>query len=59
MRTLRAYLLADSQLAAAATELSVHRHTVRARIEKIQSLCGFDLSNPVTRAEVLLLCLSD
>lgn len=59
LRTLRAYLLADSQLAAAATELSVHRHTVRARIEKIQSLCGFDLSNPVTRAEVLLLCLSD
>lgn len=58
LRTLRTYLLADAQLAAAASELGVHRHTVRARIEKVQALCGIDLANPVIRAEALLLCLS-
>ncbi|MGP5577960.1 helix-turn-helix domain-containing protein [Corynebacterium flavescens] len=56
--TLRAYLLADAHLGHTATELGVHRHTVRSRIEKIQELCSLDLSDPLTRAEVLLLCIS-
>ncbi|MDN6227588.1 MAG: hypothetical protein L0J20_11660 [Corynebacterium flavescens] len=31
---------------------------MRSRIEKIQQLCAIDLSDPITRAEVLLLCIS-
>lgn len=57
-RTLRVYALADAHLGTAATELGVHRHTIRARIAKIEELCHIDLSDPVTRAEVVLLCVS-
>lgn len=57
--TLKAFLLAGSQIASAAERLAVHRHTVRARIEKIQALCGIDLTNPVIRAELLLLTVSN
>ncbi|MGP5557311.1 PucR family transcriptional regulator ligand-binding domain-containing protein [Corynebacterium flavescens] len=56
--TLRAFLLADAHLTHTSAELGVHRHTVRSRIEKIQQLCAIDLSDPITRAEVLLLCIS-
>ena len=57
-KTLRAFLVGNANLAAASAELSVHRHTVRARLDKVEKLCGVDLSNPVTRAELLLLSVS-
>ena len=49
--------MGNANLATAASELGVHRHTVRARLDKIEQLCGVDLNNPVTRAELLLLSL--
>lgn len=55
--TLRAFLVGNANLAAAAAELGVHRHTVRARLDKIEELCRVDLANPVTRAELLLLSI--
>lgn len=55
--TLRSFLVGNANLATAASELGVHRHTVRARLDKIEQLCGVDLNNPVTRAELLLLSL--
>ncbi|MEX3562799.1 helix-turn-helix domain-containing protein [Corynebacterium phoceense] len=55
---MRVYALADAHLGSAATELGVHRHTIRARVAKIEELCHIDLSDPVTRAEVVLLCVS-
>ena len=57
--TLEAFLLAGSQIAATSEHLAVHRHTVRSRIRKIQALCGVDLTDPVVRAELLLLVVSD
>lgn len=57
--TLQAFLLAGSQIASASERLAVHRHTVRARIGKIQALCGVDLADPIVSAELLLLVVSD
>ncbi|OFN79687.1 hypothetical protein HMPREF2526_00860 [Corynebacterium sp. HMSC070E08] len=57
LATLRAFLVGNANLATAAAELGVHRHTVRARLDKVENLCGVDLSNPVTRAELLLLSI--
>ncbi|WP_165241521.1 PucR family transcriptional regulator [Corynebacterium lizhenjunii] len=57
LRTLRTYLVAGANLATAAAELGLHRHTIRARIDKIQTLCHADLTNPITRAELLLLSI--
>ncbi len=57
--TLEAFLRAGSQIASASEHLAVHRHTVRSRIRKIQALCGVDLTDPVVRAELLLLVVSD
>lgn len=57
--TLEAFLLAGSQIASTSEHLAVHRHTVRSRIKKIQTLCGVDLTDPVVRAELLLLVVSD
>ena len=56
--TLRAFLVGNANLATASAELGVHRHTVRARLDKVEKLCSVDLSNPVTRAELLLLSVS-
>ncbi|AJI78264.1 PucR family transcriptional regulator [Corynebacterium singulare] len=55
--TLRAFLVGNANLAAASAELGVHRHTVRARLDKVEELCQVDLTNPVTRAELLLLSI--
>ena len=57
LATLRAFLVGNANLATAAAELGVHRHTVRARLDKVEQLCGVDLANPVTRAELLLLSI--
>lgn len=57
LATMRAFLVGNANLATAAAELGVHRHTVRARLDKVAQLCGVDLANPVTRAELLLLSI--
>ena len=49
VRTLGAYLDAESSLAETATVLGVHRNTVAARIARIEELLGIDLSRPDER----------
>jgi purine catabolism regulator len=49
VRTLGAYLDAESSLAETATVLGVHRNTVAARIARIEQLLGVDLSRPDER----------
>jgi purine catabolism regulator len=36
----------------------VHRHTVRTRIARIAEACEVDLSDPVVRAELLLVAVT-
>jgi PucR family transcriptional regulator, purine catabolism regulatory protein len=52
--TLRAFLEANGQWESAATALGVHRHTVRARLSRIDDILGCNLSDPYVRAELLL-----
>ncbi|WP_308468035.1 PucR family transcriptional regulator [Rathayibacter soli] len=52
MATLRSWLSHNGEYEAAARELGVHRHTVRARIGTIERLLGRDLSPFQTRAEL-------
>jgi DNA-binding PucR family transcriptional regulator len=49
VRTLAAYLDAESSLAETAIVLGVHRNTVAARISRIEQLLGVDLSRPDER----------
>ncbi|SEF25013.1 PucR C-terminal helix-turn-helix domain-containing protein [Amycolatopsis pretoriensis] len=49
VRTLAAYLDAESSIAETATVLGVHRNTVAARIARIEQLLGVDLSRPDER----------
>lgn len=57
-RTLEAYLRSGGAVSAAATSLGVHRHTLRARISQIEDICEVDLSDPFTRAELLLITVT-
>lgn len=50
-RTLTVFLRHNAQLSATAEALGIHRHTVRARMAKIQDLCEIDLSDPATVAQ--------
>ncbi|WP_307817477.1 PucR family transcriptional regulator [Nocardia acididurans] len=52
--SLRAYLEAHGQWETAATTLGIHRHTLRSRIAKIESLLGCRLDAARVRAELLL-----
>jgi purine catabolism regulator len=54
IESLRAYIEANGRWAEAATELSVHRHTLRYRIRKIEELTGRDLSSAGDRLELWL-----
>ncbi|GHF16135.1 hypothetical protein GCM10017786_57510 [Amycolatopsis deserti] len=49
VRTLAAYLDAESSIAETAAVLGVHRNTVAARIARIEQLLGVDLSRPDDR----------
>ncbi|RAE64882.1 PucR family transcriptional regulator, partial [Burkholderia multivorans] len=46
--TLRSFIAAGGVRDAVATELGVHRHTVRARLQRIERLLGRDLADPET-----------
>lgn len=50
--SLRAYIAANGQGETAARALGVHRHTLRARIQKAARLLGRDLDEPAVRAEL-------
>ncbi|MFI5607031.1 helix-turn-helix domain-containing protein [Amycolatopsis sp. NPDC051903] len=54
LRTLAAYLDAESSLAETAAVLGVHRNTVAARVARIESLLGVDLSRPDERLALQL-----
>ncbi|HEY9313032.1 PucR family transcriptional regulator [Williamsia sp.] len=57
--TLQAYLQANGQWEPAALAIGVHRHTLRHRIDRIERLLRVDLTDARTRAELLLILLSD
>lgn len=56
--TLDTFLHSGANATATAQALGVHRHTVRSRLERIEELCEVDLSNPVTRAELLIISVT-
>lgn len=51
-RSLEAWLRHNGQLSPAAEELSIHRHTLRARIRTAASLLQRDIDSPDTRSEL-------
>lgn len=55
--TLSTWLRTGSKALTSET-LGIHRHTVRARLERISELCEVDLEDPVTRAELLLVMVT-
>lgn len=55
--SLRAYLENHGQWETAASDLGVHRHTLRARIAKVEDRLGLDLDSARVRAELLLALL--
>lgn len=52
--SLRAWLAHHGQWDPAATELGVHRHTLRNRIRRIERRLGYPLDSPTRRAELWL-----
>ncbi|MGY4651350.1 PucR family transcriptional regulator [Mycobacterium sp. URHB0021] len=54
LTTLEGFLRHNGHMEGAATELGVHRHTMRNRVAKIAQLTGQDLHNADTRAHLLL-----
>lgn len=58
VRTLLVYLSHHGKWAAAAEELRIHRHTLYARIKRIEQLTGADLGDARQRALLLLACLA-
>ncbi|BBZ68842.1 putative regulatory protein [Mycolicibacterium insubricum] len=57
--SLRAFLEHHGHWEAAATAAGVHRHTLRARLARIEELLGVDLGSARVRAELLLALLAD
>ncbi|MFP7364838.1 PucR family transcriptional regulator ligand-binding domain-containing protein [Corynebacterium callunae] len=53
--TLVCFAQCGGQVGETATRLGIHRHTVRTRLERIAEICELDLSDPLTRAELLLI----
>jgi purine catabolism regulator len=54
IESLRAYIEANGRWAEAAAELSVHRHTLRYRMRKVEELTGRDVSSAGDRLELWL-----
>lgn len=57
--TLRAFLEHNGHTEATSAALGVHRHTLRARLERIRGLLDVDLDDAYVRAELLLGFLGD
>jgi len=58
LAALRAFLEANGHWESAATAIGVHRHTMRKRIETVETLLGTDLAVARVRAELLLAILA-
>ncbi|AKK06693.1 purine catabolism regulator-like protein [Corynebacterium mustelae] len=56
--TLSAYLRSGNHVADASHLLGIHRHTMRTRLQKIETVCELSLNNPVTCAELLLVVIT-
>ncbi|MDJ0392893.1 PucR family transcriptional regulator [Rhodococcus sp. G-MC3] len=56
--TLRTYLEMNGQWESAASRLGIHRHTLRARIARIEEVLECDLGQARVRAEILLALLA-
>lgn len=56
--TLRTYLEMNGQWEAAASRLGIHRHTLRARVARIEEVLACDLGQARVRAEILLALLA-
>jgi purine catabolism regulator len=54
LETLKVFIAADGSWAEASAQLKIHRHTLRYRIRKIESLLGKRLDDTGTRAELWL-----
>jgi purine catabolism regulator len=54
LRSLRVWLAHHGQWDPAASELGVHRHTLRNRMHKVERLLGRELDSPDLRAELWL-----
>ncbi|MQY40375.1 hypothetical protein SRB17_84080 [Streptomyces sp. RB17] len=54
LSSLRAFLEHNGQWEAASASLGVHRHTLRSRMERVQSVLGVGLDSAHVRAELLL-----
>jgi purine catabolism regulator len=54
LKALESFLRHNGHVEGAATELGVHRHTMRNRIAKIAALTEHDLNNADSRAQLLL-----
>jgi purine catabolism regulator len=54
LRSLRVWLAHHGQWDPAASELGVHRHTLRNRMQKVERLLGRELDSPDLRAELWL-----
>ena len=52
LRSLTAWLAHHGQWEPAAAELGIHRHTLRSRIHRVESLLGRRLDSPDLRAEL-------
>lgn len=53
--TLVCFAQSGGHLGETAQKLGIHRHTVRTRMERIAEICELNLSDPLTRAELLLI----
>jgi len=51
-QTLRAWLAEHGQVDATAQQLGIHRHTVRHRLRRIESVLGRSLDDPSVRANL-------
>ncbi len=49
VRTLRVYLCYECSIVQTARRLYIHRHTLKNRLDKMNTLCGLDLSEQYTR----------
>ncbi|MGW6377525.1 PucR family transcriptional regulator [Rhodococcus sp. NPDC055112] len=58
LTSLRAYLEANGHWESAAATLGVHRHTLRSRIARIETILGCDMDVARVRAELLLAIIS-
>jgi purine catabolism regulator len=59
LTTLQAFLEHNGHVEATSTALGVHRHTLRARLDRIRGLLDVDLDDAYVRAELLLGFLGD